>query len=49
MDMPDKPLVWLRGEVKTPPSRKTTQRTPARAIADCERRLTHYDRLIREE
>ena len=110
----DKPLVWLRGEVKTPPFsaaarleagmllrrlqggerlsmphsrpmpsvgsrchelrvvdagktwrivyrldadavviadvfQKSTQQTPARVVADCERRLKHYDRLIREE
>ena len=109
----DKPLVWLRGEVKTPPfsvkarleagallrllqrgemlsmphSRpmpiiahgchelrivdagkiwrivyrldrdaiviadvfpKTTQQTPLRRIADCRRRLNHYDRLTQE-
>lgn len=110
----DKPLVWLRGEVKTPPFsavarleagtllrrlqggdklgmphsrpmpaigsrchelrivdagktwrivyrldadavviadvfQKTTQQTPAKVIADCERRFRHYDRLTREE
>jgi phage-related protein len=110
----DKPLVWLRGEVKTPPFsaaarleagmllrrlqggerlsmphsrpmpsigsrchelrivdvgktwrivyrldadavviadvfQKATQQTPARVIAACERRLKHYDRVIREE
>jgi phage-related protein len=110
----DKPLVWLRGEVKTPPFsaaarleagtllrclqggerlsmphsrpmpsigsrchelrivdadktwrivyrldvdavviadvfQKSTQQTPGRVMADCERRLKHYDRLIREE
>ncbi len=113
MTAADKPLVWLRGEVKTPPfsssarlaagtllrrlqageklsmphSRpmpaigarchelrvvdeartwrvvyridgdaiviadvfpKTTQQTPARAIADCKRRLRLYDQLSRE-
>lgn len=29
--------------------RKTTQRTPVRVIADCARRLEHYDRLTGEE
>jgi|SRR5215208_3351027 len=111
---PDRPLVWLRGEAKTPPFspaarleagvllrrlqrgerlglphsrpmpgtgprchelrivdenaswrivyridadavvvadvfRKTTQRTPARVIADCRRRLRHYDALSGED
>jgi phage-related protein len=112
--MTDKPLVWLRGEIKTPPFsaaarleagtllrrlqsgerigmphsrpmtvigsrchelrivyvartwrivyrldsdavvvadvfQKTTQQTPARVIADCARRLEHYDRMAQEE
>jgi phage-related protein len=112
--MTDKPLVWLRGEIKTPPFsaaarleagtllrrlqsgerigmphsrpmtaigsrchelrivdvartwrivyrlnsdavvvadvfQKTTQQTPARVIADCARRLKHYDRVAQGE
>ena len=112
--MTDKPLVWLRGEIKTPQCsaaarleagtllrrlqsgerigmphsrpmtaigsrchelrivdvartwrivyrldsdavviadvlQKTTQQTPARVIADCARRLKHYDRVAQEE
>jgi hypothetical protein len=27
---------------------KTTQQTPLRIIADCRRRLNHYDRLTQE-
>ncbi len=44
----DKPLVWLHGEVKTPPFSKKTQTTPQPVIEVCQRRLRLYDELIRD-
>ena len=49
-----KPLVWLRGEIKTPPFTpaarlelevfaKSSRQTPDRIIQDCRRRLRMYD------
>lgn len=45
----DKPLVWLHGEIKTPPfvilevfAKKTAQ-TPHRVLANCRNRLRLYE------
>jgi hypothetical protein len=43
MASPDKPLVWLHGEVKTPPF------SAAARLEVCQRRLRAYDQAAREE
>jgi len=44
MNPPGKPLVWLRGEIKTPPfSPEVRVRTPTQTMTDCKRRLKMYD------
>ena len=37
----DKPLVWLHGEIKTPPP----VATPREVLKACQRRLTAYDQI----
>ena len=51
MAQADKPLVWLHGEVKTPPfseaarieAGKKTATTPKAVVDVCKRRLREYD------
>jgi hypothetical protein len=51
MTATDRPLVWLHGEVKTPPFSlvilevfsKKTPRTPEAVIDTCRQRLRSYD------
>lgn len=57
----DKPLVWLRGEVKTPPFSadavviaemsfaKKSPKTPRAVIEVSQRRLRDYDKVVGKE